>query len=127
MRGRHDDTYPGWIARPTLADSLLDALRDMGHLKYLQVIEAVSGPPLLNKRLFKQLSANTLLPELTSLEFVWAEDCQPHRALLPALSSRADGTLSSVVLGIRNGGNLGPEVLECMRALRQKDVQAVCW
>ncbi|KAF9032147.1 hypothetical protein BDZ89DRAFT_1063522 [Hymenopellis radicata] len=127
MHGQHVDTYPGRTAQPTLADSLVDALRDMGHLKYLQVIEADLGPPLLNKRLFEQLSTDALLPELTSLELVWAEDRQPDRELLSALSSRADGCLSSVVLGIRNGGNLVPEVLECMRGLRQRNVQATCW
>ncbi len=104
--------------------TLVDALQYMGHLKYLQVIEAASGPPLLNKRLFEQLSVNTHLPELTSLELVWAEERQPDRELLSALSLRADGHLSSVVLGIRNGGNLEPDVLESMQGLRQKNVRA---
>ncbi|KAF8877217.1 hypothetical protein CPB85DRAFT_1460623 [Mucidula mucida] len=112
---------------PTLANSLVDALHEMGHLKSLQVIESNNGPPLLCKRLFEELSADALLPGLTSLELVWAESRQPDEELLSALSLRADGRLSSVVLGIRNGGNLGPDVLECMRSLRKSNVQAVCW
>ncbi|KAF8871670.1 hypothetical protein CPB85DRAFT_667518 [Mucidula mucida] len=112
---------------PTLANSLVDALHEMGHLKSLQVIESNNGPPLLSKRLFEELSADALLPGLTSLELVWAESRQPDEELLSALSLRADGRLSSVVLGIRNGGNLGPDVLECMRSLRKSNVRAMCW
>ncbi len=118
---------PTYIPQPTLADTLVDALHEMGHLKSLQVIESDNGPPLLSKRLFEELSTDALLPELTSLELVWAEDRQPDRELLSALSARADGRLSSVVLGVRNGGNLGPDVLECMQGLRQNNIQATCW
>ncbi|KAF8877220.1 hypothetical protein CPB85DRAFT_1443663 [Mucidula mucida] len=123
MHGR-GGTY---TAQPTLADTLVDALHEMAHLKSSQVIEAASGLPLLNKQLFEQLSTDTFLPKLKSLELVWAEDCQPDRELLSALSARADGRLSSVVLGIRNGGNLGPDVLVCLRGLRQKNVRATRW
>lgn len=127
MRGQHGDDFPGRNAQPTLADSLVDMLDSMGHLQRLQVIEAESGPPLLNERLFQRLSTNSILLELASLELVWAEDRQPVRELLSALSSRVNSSLSSVVLGIRNGGNFRPEVLECMRGLRERNVQAMCW
>ncbi len=113
--------------QPTLADSLVDTLISMSSLTRLQIIEAESGPSLFNEGLCEQLSRNGFLPELTSLELVWAENRQPNRELLSALSARADGRLSSVVLGIRKGGDIGPEVLKCRQDLRRKDVRATCW
>ncbi|KAF8901310.1 hypothetical protein CPB85DRAFT_1439177 [Mucidula mucida] len=67
--------------------------------RWRTVIESNNGPPVLSKRLFEELSADALLPELTSLELVWAESRQPDEELLSALSLRADGRphpLSSV-------------------------------
>ncbi|KAF9032163.1 hypothetical protein BDZ89DRAFT_1063538 [Hymenopellis radicata] len=74
-----------------------------------------------------------LLPALTSLEMVWAEERQPVDALIPMLTSRGGeggagmGTLSSVVLGVRNGGDLRGDVLDCMATLRQQGIRATLW
>ncbi len=65
-----------------------------------------------------------------SLELVWAKARQPEDALIPMLTSRCGQgdagmkTVSSVVLGIRDGGRLRREVLACMAGLRQEGIRA---
>ncbi|KAF8998053.1 hypothetical protein BDZ89DRAFT_1083453 [Hymenopellis radicata] len=74
-----------------------------------------------------------LLPKLTSLELVWAEEHQLVDALIPMLTARGGQggagmhTLSSVVLGVRNGGGLRGDVLDCMANLRQQGIRATLW
>ncbi|KAF9022534.1 hypothetical protein BDZ89DRAFT_201152 [Hymenopellis radicata] len=124
-------TCPTWPS--TLEKSLVDALHGMKDLRALCVIEAELGPSLFSEWLFEEMAEGDLLPELTSLELVWAEARQPVDALIPMLISRAGqggvgiNTVSSVVLGVRNGGDLRSDVLECMANLRQQGVRATLW
>ncbi|KAF8907563.1 hypothetical protein CPB85DRAFT_829042 [Mucidula mucida] len=98
-----------------LADTVVDALRDMDQL---QAIEANLVPPV-RQGLFEQLSADTLLPESMSLELMQAEDHRPNREPLFALSSCGDGCLSLFSSAFVMEGNRR-KVLEGMRGLRQK-------
>ncbi|KAF9014513.1 hypothetical protein BDZ89DRAFT_448108 [Hymenopellis radicata] len=131
MRGRYEGgIYILDAEEPTLADSLVTALHSMKDLRALRVIEAESGPSLFSKRLFQEMALGHLLPELTSLELVWAEERQPVDTLIPMLTSRGGAgmeTLSSVVLGVRNGGELRGDVLDCMANLRQQGIRATLW
>ncbi len=92
----------------------------------LQAIEANLVPPLFDKGLFEQLSADTLLPESMSLELMQAEDHQPNREPLFALSSCGDGCLSLFSSAFVMEGNRR-KVLEGMRGLRQKMDRVTGW
>ncbi|KAF9032170.1 hypothetical protein BDZ89DRAFT_1158637 [Hymenopellis radicata] len=141
MRGRYVDDIRDFANRiytyttmvPTLADSLVAALHRMKNLRALRVIEAELGPSLFNEQLFPEMAEGHLLPALTSLEMVWAEERQPVDALIPMLCARGGrggvgmDTLSSVVLGVRNGGALRGDVLDCMANLRQQGIRATLW
>ncbi|KAF8910726.1 hypothetical protein CPB85DRAFT_1514388 [Mucidula mucida] len=124
MRGRYVDDIdssegffnPVSTEKPTLEESLIDALHSMKNLRALRW----------------EMTEGHLLPALTSLVLVWAEERQPVDALIPMLYSRAGQgggmhSVSSVVLGVRNGGDLRSDVLECMANLRQHGVRATLW
>ncbi len=131
MSGRYErGTDRFATTHPTPADSLVAALHSMTDRRALRVIEVEAGPSLFNERLFEEMAEGHLLPALTSLEMVWAEARQPPDTLIPMLCSRAGATMntiSSVVLGVRNGGGLQADVLDCMADLRQRGVRASLW
>ncbi|KAF8891508.1 hypothetical protein CPB85DRAFT_1332178, partial [Mucidula mucida] len=131
MRGRYVDDIQDagdWLAR-----NLIAALHRMQGLRALRIIEAESGPPLSSKQLFQEMAEGKLLPALMSLELVWAEDRRPADALIPMLTSRCGQggtgmkTISSVVLGMRNGRDLRGDVLDCMANLREQGTRATLW
>ncbi len=100
------------FTQPTLSDGLVTALHSMAKLKALRNIKAELGPLLFSEQLFREMAEGLLLPKLTSLEMVWAEEHQPPDTLVPMLYSRGrqgsagTDTISSVVLGMQSGGDL---------------------
>ncbi|KAF9014594.1 hypothetical protein BDZ89DRAFT_1076458 [Hymenopellis radicata] len=95
---------------------------DAFYLKKLRITEAAAhGPLLLVEELFTAcIGLDAILEELQSLELVWPE------VLISMLQSKSR-RLSSVVLGIRSGGEFRHEVLDCLKELREQGIQASLW
>ncbi|KAF9032095.1 hypothetical protein BDZ89DRAFT_595886 [Hymenopellis radicata] len=117
----------------SFARAIIALLRVMPELETLEIREGKErGPSLLSDPEFFTLCSapetGGLLHKLESLELVWAADRQPPVDLVPMLQSRMGGSaLKSVVLGIRKGGDLQPEVLDCMRQLKESGIRATLW
>ncbi len=114
----------------SFAQATIALLREAPELETLRLIEGkMCGPPLFTEEFFKVCTMpGGLVPKLKSLELVWAgTECQPSKGLIPMLESRLGGPLTSVVLGVRNGGRFRSKILECVRQLRAGGVQASLW
>ncbi|KAF8896977.1 hypothetical protein CPB85DRAFT_1458602 [Mucidula mucida] len=117
----------------SFARAIIALLYVMPELETLEICEAEErGPSLLSDPEFFSLcgapETGGLLPKLESLELVWAADCQPSADLVTMLQSKIGGSaLKSVVIGVRKGGDLPSQVLDCLRRLREYGIQATLW
>ncbi|KAF9014606.1 hypothetical protein BDZ89DRAFT_1076472 [Hymenopellis radicata] len=105
-------------------------LQQCPDLKKLRITEAAAhGPLLLVEELFTVCAGpDAIVEELQSLELVWPEGHEPPSSLISMLQSRSRRlSLSSVVLGIRSGGEFRHEVLDCLNELREQGIQASLW
>lgn len=120
-----EEPLPAWR-------SLLDCLEHIPSLQSLIVIESPIRPPLLTSSFISAINSQRLLPALTSAEFVWRDsDSLPEDEVVRFLESRSgmDGfkKLDSVVLGVREGGEVHSRVLDSMKLLRSCGIRASLW
>lgn len=106
--------------------SFLASLRNIPTLQSLLIVESPTKPSLLVPSFISALSSPTVLPNLTSLELVWGQESLPVDPVVKLLELRAE-KLSSVVLGVRGGGEVQPRILDAMKILRMRGVQASLW
>ncbi|KAF8896843.1 hypothetical protein CPB85DRAFT_1328780, partial [Mucidula mucida] len=111
----------------SFARAIIALLRVTPALESLKICEGMErGPSLFgDPEFFALCETGGLLPQLESLELVWAGDRKPPVGLIPMLQSRMGGSaLKSVVLGVGNGDDLQPQVLDCLRQLRESGIRA---
>ncbi|KAF8896842.1 hypothetical protein CPB85DRAFT_1328776 [Mucidula mucida] len=124
---------PERVFDDSFARAIISLLYLMPELETLEIREAGERGPLLlsDPDFFELCSApemGGILPKLESLKLVWAADRQPSADLVPMLQSRMAGSaLKSVVLGIRKGGELQFEVLDCMGQMKENGIRATLW
>ncbi|KAF8896990.1 hypothetical protein CPB85DRAFT_1328476, partial [Mucidula mucida] len=114
----------------SFARAIIALLRVTPALESLEICEGIErGPSLFgDPEFFALCETGGLLPQLESLELVWAGDRKPPVGLIPMLQSRMGGSaLKSVVLGVGNGDDLQPQVLDCLRQLRESGIRASEW
>lgn len=106
--------------------SFLASLRHIPTLQSLLIVESPTKPSLLVPSFISALSSPTVLPNLTSLELVWGQESLPVDPVVKLLELRAE-KFSSVVLGVRGGGEVHPRILDAFKILRMCGVQASLW
>lgn len=123
-----------WSEEPIPAwKSLLDCLECIHSLQSrVVIVESSIRPPLLTSSFISAINSQRLLPALTSAEFVWRDsDSLPEDEVVRFLESRSgmDGLkkLVSVVLGVREGGEVHSRVLDSMKLLRSREIRASLW
>ncbi|KAK0441527.1 uncharacterized protein EV420DRAFT_1485597 [Desarmillaria tabescens] len=121
----------GSIVEPS---ELLLVLQATSSLQSLKISEADFFPtPLITNEVLRSLSSVSMLPNLTSLQFVWTREHSGWSdALIALLRSRVSvsnnaKSLKAVTLGIRHGKEMPPDVVVYMKELRAFGVIASLW
>ncbi|KAK0480674.1 hypothetical protein IW261DRAFT_1419028 [Armillaria novae-zelandiae] len=103
---------------------MLSLLHAVPQLRRLSIVERVDTRlRVISPRFIEELRDLEMLRELEHLQLVWSDEAD-EGAILDVLEKRP---LKSAVIGIREGGELGPDTLSRIDALRKSGTAVTLW